>query len=174
MLLKLWIIFLAFSTFRLVLSQALPNLLPLIVKSPYLNFWSGGSNLVSDWPNLWNLQVSNTILCARPSSIQIQKLGWLGMTRIDGIAYQWLGRPDPAYRTAKLSNSRVTPTQTVFTYIAGPAEVTVTFLSPIEVCLDDITNKDVGLANRGFQGVRPYHSVHAFRVHYRGCESQRF
>ena len=58
------------------------------------------------------------------------------MIRVDDHAYQWLGKssdanPEPAH----LTSTRLTPTSTIFTYRAGPAQLTATFLSPIEVCL---------------------------------------
>lgn len=37
--------------------------------------------------------------------------------------------------TANVTSRQITPTQTVFNYVAGPAQLTATFLSPIEVIM---------------------------------------
>ena len=38
-----------------------------------------------------------------------------------------------SYNYANVTNVRVTPTQTIFSMVAGPMNVTLTFLSPVEV-----------------------------------------
>ena len=54
---------------------------------------------------------------------------------MDGISYSWLGQ-DPAqsgHNISNVTNVQITPTRSVFVLTAGPMNVTVTFLSPIEV-----------------------------------------
>ncbi|KAK7685160.1 hypothetical protein QCA50_011523 [Cerrena zonata] len=59
-------------------------------------------------------------------------LGWEGMIRIDDHAYQWLGFSSQSLDIANITSTQITPTRTIFTYDAGPAQLTATFLSPIE------------------------------------------
>lgn len=63
--------------------------------------------------------------------------GWVVLVRVDGVTYSFLGASDLSVinGTTNLTNVAVTPTQTVVTAKAGPMEVNLTFLNPIEVCL---------------------------------------
>ena len=56
------------------------------------------------------------------------------MVRVDDRAYEWLGSFGNITQ-ANVTSTQITPTQTIFKFSAGPAEVTATFLSPIEVIL---------------------------------------
>ncbi|KAI9067393.1 DUF1793-domain-containing protein [Trametes sanguinea] len=98
-----------------------PAAYPLSIRSPHLSVWhpsSNGSNPMSDsWPNFWGLQ-----------SI----MGWAGKIRVDNQTYSWMGQDQSPPSTANVSNVQVTPTRTIFTMQAGPMNVTITFLSPIE------------------------------------------
>lgn len=65
-----------------------------------------------------------------------QILGWAGLIRIDNAhTFKWLG--DPAQpgglNRSVLTNIQMTPTRTIMNMTAGPIDLTVTFLSPIEV-----------------------------------------
>ncbi len=53
---------------------------------------------------------------------------------MDGLTYTWMGNYNTQNGTANVTNIQVTPTRSIFTMQAGPMNVTVTFLSPIEVC----------------------------------------
>ncbi|PIL34513.1 hypothetical protein GSI_03291 [Ganoderma sinense ZZ0214-1] len=55
------------------------------------------------------------------------------MIRVNGTTYKWLG-DDPAGNntSAKVTNIQITPTRSIFVMTAGPMNVTVTFLSPVE------------------------------------------
>ncbi|KAG6833882.1 hypothetical protein H0H87_007893 [Tephrocybe sp. NHM501043] len=68
--------------------------------------------------------------------ILLSKLaGWSGFIRIDGTAYNFLGAPHIGGATplkARQKSSEFTSTQSIFVLSAGPVDVTVTFLSPIE------------------------------------------
>ena len=66
---------------------------------------------------------------------QVKKLGWRGKIRVDGEVYSWLGLLDPSNpeTSANLTGTQLTPTRAIFTITAGPMNLTVTFLSPIEV-----------------------------------------
>lgn len=59
-------------------------------------------------------------------------LGWVGHVRIDGTTYKWLGS-SPLANTTNLTAKEITPTRTILTVQAGPMDLTITFLTPIEV-----------------------------------------
>ena len=55
-----------------------------------------------------------------------------GLVRIDSnTTVKWLGQD--SFNHTVLSNIQLTPTKTIFSLTAGPIDLTVTFLSPIEV-----------------------------------------
>jgi len=64
-----------------------------------------------------------------------QILGWSVLVRVDGLTYSFLGDvlPNLHNGTVNLTNTVMTPTQTVVTAQAGPMQVNLTFLNPIEV-----------------------------------------
>lgn len=66
------------------------------------------------------------------SVVQTHLNGWAGLIRVDGTTYRWLGLP-LNMNTSTLISTQVTPTRTILTVQAGPMELTVTFLTPIEV-----------------------------------------
>ncbi|KAI0779898.1 DUF1793-domain-containing protein [Fomes fomentarius] len=99
-----------------------PPAIPLAVKSPYVSAWlmqGQGAALNDAWPNFW----TGTIL------------GWAGFANVDGASYCWMGVPAvPAtvFNKAVQKSVQITATKTVFVMTAGPVDLTVTFLSPIE------------------------------------------
>ena len=64
-----------------------------------------------------------------------QILGWSVLVRVDGLTYSFLGAVIPSILngTVNLTSHTVTPTRTVVTGQAGPLQVNLTFLNPIEV-----------------------------------------
>ena len=64
-----------------------------------------------------------------------QVLGWSVLVRVDGLTYSLLGAvlPDLYNFTVNSTSIAITPTQTVVTARAGPMQVNLTFLNPIEV-----------------------------------------
>jgi hypothetical protein len=71
--------------------------------------------------------------------VQSATLGWAGLVLIDGAFYSWLGDESAeefgnAINNATLTDVEIMPTKTVFHINAGPMELNITFLSPIEVC----------------------------------------
>lgn len=101
-----------------------PAAVPLAVRSPYFSAWQNttiGTNVADEWPQFWNDNENN------PNPI----LGWAGIIQVDNVAYKWLGA-DTVSKTANLSGIQVTPTRTIYTIQAGPMDVIVTFLTPIE------------------------------------------
>ncbi|KAH9920686.1 uncharacterized protein B0H18DRAFT_1213278 [Fomitopsis serialis] len=96
-----------------------PAAIPLAVRTPYLNSWqyttktSGSST--NQWPSFWNGVT----------------LGWIGYLRVDGSTYSLLG--SSAYISAGfVVETQLTPTRTIQIIEAGPMNVTLTFLSPID------------------------------------------
>ena len=72
------------------------------------------------------------------SSSLCQVLGWSAFVRVDGLTYSFLGDElvvpnGPLNGSVNLTNIVVTPTQTVLVAHAGPMQVNLTFLIPIEV-----------------------------------------
>lgn len=62
-------------------------------------------------------------------------LGWAGLIRIDNAhTFKWMGDVEQPYplNFSVLTNIQVTPTRTIMNITAGPIDLTVTFLSPIE------------------------------------------
>ena len=47
--------------------------------------------------------------------------------------YNWMGHDNDS-PTANITSLRFTPTRTIYEMQVGPMNLTVTFLSPIEVC----------------------------------------
>ncbi|KAI0073113.1 DUF1793-domain-containing protein [Panus rudis PR-1116 ss-1] len=98
----------------------IPAAIPLAVRSPYLSAWlpqGKGTALNEDWPHFF----TGTIL------------GWLGYIRVDGTTYKFLGHDvNVPVSQAIQKNVLITATQSIFSMIAGPVNLTVTFLSPVE------------------------------------------
>ncbi|CCM04857.1 uncharacterized protein FIBRA_07050 [Fibroporia radiculosa] len=116
------LVLLSFST--LVRAQAfIPPAIPLAVRSPYLNCWAStaGANLPS---------TNNTAFFW----YNVDFTDWLGRIRVDGTTYQWLGdsKTNQNVTIARLVSTTITPTQTIQIIEAGPMNMTVTFLSPVE------------------------------------------
>ena len=65
-------------------------------------------------------------------------IGWVGFIRVDGSTYRFLGNNYDMSGAVgstgcNVTYTEVTPTRTIQTVQAGPINVTLTFLSPIEV-----------------------------------------
>ena len=69
------------------------------------------------------------------SSSLCQILGWSVVFRVDGLAYSFLGDvlSSSHNATVNFTSIAITPTQAVVTAQAGPMQVNLTFLNPIEV-----------------------------------------
>jgi len=99
-----------------------PPTFPLAVRTPYLSAWlpqGAGAALNDAWPTFWTGSI----------------VGWAGFVKVDGKAYSFLGAPVVAGTTftkAVQKSSTFTATQSIFVLSAGPVDITVTFLSPVE------------------------------------------
>ena len=67
-----------------------------------------------------------------------QILGWSVLVRVDGLTYSFLGDTDPnlVNGTVNLNSTyfAIGPTYTQLSGRAGPMQVILRFLNPIEVC----------------------------------------
>ncbi|EIW62026.1 DUF1793-domain-containing protein [Trametes versicolor FP-101664 SS1] len=99
-----------------------PASVPLAVRSPYLSAWlpqGAGTALNDAWPTFWTGSI----------------LGWAGFAKVDGVTFNWLGTPAVAgttFNKATQKSLQFTSTQSIFVMTAGPVDLTVTFLSPVE------------------------------------------
>ena len=120
-----------------------PAAVPLAIRSPYLNSWfntQNGSDTSNSWPAFWNGNVSSTHIelhtCWFTSKHRCQTLGWIAYIRVDGTTYSLLGQKMFAslnVTPATVVGTEVTPTRTIQLLQAGDLDVTLTFLSPINV-----------------------------------------
>ncbi|KZP32941.1 DUF1793-domain-containing protein [Athelia psychrophila] len=97
-----------------------PASIPLAVRSPYLSAWLpqyNGAALNDVWPEFWAGAT----------------LGWVGYVNVDGTVYSWLGAPNTTGTTkANQTSMTFTSTQSTFVLTAGPVDLTVNFLSPVD------------------------------------------
>jgi hypothetical protein len=92
-----------------------------------------------------------------------QILGWSVLVRVDGLTYSFLGDVVLSILngTVNLTSHTVTPTQTVVTGQAGPMQVNLTFLNPIEVRFHSIVTFNVHIRiilSPKIGSSNPYHS----------------
>ncbi|KAF8885606.1 hypothetical protein BD779DRAFT_1442269 [Infundibulicybe gibba] len=109
--------YIVFSTLVLSFVQAQgtwPGAVPLAIRSPHFNCWMPRPG-TGQWPAFWNSRVCT--------------LGWIGAIKIDGVTWVWLGE---IKNGTTLVKTEITPTRTILTLTAGPMDLEVTFLSPIE------------------------------------------
>ncbi|KDQ64628.1 hypothetical protein JAAARDRAFT_201939 [Jaapia argillacea MUCL 33604] len=97
-----------------------PASVPLAVRTPYLSCWlnqGAGTALNAAWPSFWTGST----------------LGWAGYVKVDGTTYNFLGAPTVAGASKAVQKSvTFTATQSTFVMTAGPVDLTVNFLSPVE------------------------------------------
>lgn len=87
---------------------------PLIVCDPYFSLWSTSDELAADWPRHW----TGTINALH------------SLVRVDGQAYRLMGPGDQQSPAARQLSCEVLPTQTRYSFAAGPVAVELTFLTP--------------------------------------------
>jgi hypothetical protein len=120
-----------------------PPTIPLAVRSPYLNCWlqynqSFTASFGHTLPTTFNH--SQVLLSPYFTSHEIlnffcQTLGWTFLVRVDNLTYSFLGDVDPNLinGTVNSTNIMVGPSSTILGGQAGPMQVNLTFLNPIEV-----------------------------------------
>ncbi|KAI0278696.1 hypothetical protein BGY98DRAFT_1186430, partial [Russula aff. rugulosa BPL654] len=98
---------------------------PLAVRSPYLNCWLLDNENVSTSGQTWPRTINNS-----------QILGWSVLVRVDNVTYSFLGDVDPnlVNGTVNLNSTyyAIGSTYTLLSGHAGPMQVNLTFLSPVE------------------------------------------
>ncbi|KAF9000881.1 hypothetical protein BDQ17DRAFT_1245068 [Cyathus striatus] len=100
----------------LAASQLLSEL-PLIVKSPYMQYWIDASNV-------------SLLNGTRPKFWTGRTIGWTSYIQVDGTAYKWSGNSWPT--RPNLTTTMVTPTRTIFSFVAGAMAFNATYLSPLD------------------------------------------
>jgi hypothetical protein len=101
---------------RVELPPFRPPALPLFVQTPYLHTWLCGDRLADEAPKLWNGQIK----------------GMVGMLKIDGKAYRFMGMPGSALPALRQDSVRVLPTRTVFEFSQDDVRLRLEFLSPMD------------------------------------------
>ncbi|TCD64701.1 hypothetical protein EIP91_003775 [Steccherinum ochraceum] len=98
----------------------IPPAIPLAVRSPYLSAWlpqGQGTALNAGWATFWTGMIQ----------------GWAGYIKVDGKAYAFMGSAGGVTSEKAVQKSfQFTSTQSTFVLTAGPVDLTVTFLSPVE------------------------------------------
>ncbi|KAF8351347.1 DUF1793-domain-containing protein [Amanita rubescens] len=124
-LLKLHLFVIAVRAFSWTATPFNPAAIPLAVRTPYLSAWlpqGAGAALNDVWPTFWTGQI----------------VGWAGFVKVDGVPYSFLGAPSvPGTSFNKATQKsfvtcQFTATQSIFVLSAGPVDLTVNFLSPVE------------------------------------------
>lgn len=100
-----------------------PPAIPLVVRSPYLSTWLPADATAGTWPTFWTGRIT----------------AMLGMVRIDGTAFLFLGS-EPTLNaplsyplpTMRQISTEVTPTRSTFVFQQAGIELELTFFSPVE------------------------------------------
>lgn len=105
---------------QVVYDPVVPPSYPLAVRNPYLSTWMPGS-FVDDLPS------------SEPQFWAGQSLTWSIMARVDGVAYNLFGLPDPEEDTkqAVVKSAEYTATHSTFVLDAGFASIKLDFFSPV-------------------------------------------
>ncbi|MFS4092231.1 glutaminase domain-containing protein [Streptomyces sp. AF1A] len=97
-----------------------PPAVPLAVRSPYLSTWLDADLPAGHWPAFWTGHTT----------------AMTGVIRVDGTNFLFLGAPNvpdhPLSRGAVQRSLTLTATRSRFVFEAGGAQLTLTFLSPVE------------------------------------------
>ncbi|RPD78548.1 DUF1793-domain-containing protein [Lentinus tigrinus ALCF2SS1-7] len=130
-----------------------PASVPLAVRSPYLSAWlaqGAGTALNADWPTFWTGSI----------------VGWAGYAKVDGVAYNWMGNPavpNVTVTKATQKSLQFTSTQSVFVMTAGPVDLTITFLSPVEPT--DLVNQSLPLSYYAISAASTDGKSHSVQVY---------
>ncbi|KAH9027643.1 hypothetical protein EDB85DRAFT_2276653 [Lactarius pseudohatsudake] len=109
-----------------------PAAIPLFVRSLYLNYWGYLSNEPSN-PRI--SQTTTFFQAQQPRSgwdPSLNVLNLVVLVRVDNSTYLFLGNASTVNTTVNLTNVAISPTQTKLIADAGPMQINLTFLNPIE------------------------------------------
>ncbi|KAK6864004.1 hypothetical protein PG990_006557 [Apiospora arundinis] len=109
----------AASTF----SPARPPAIPLAVRSPYVNTWlpvgkdgGNGGYLAGEWAQSWSQHTN----------------GWVGLIRVDGTPYTWMGAAANGPAAVDQTEFSYTSTRSTFIMnVGGKVGMNITFMSPV-------------------------------------------
>ncbi|WP_394849995.1 DUF4965 domain-containing protein [Pendulispora brunnea] len=87
---------------------------PLVASDPYFSIWSFSDNLCQSWPRHWT---------GATQALQ-------SMVRVDGRSFRLMGLAPNGVPCATQTSVKVTPTRTVYEFIAASVNVRLTFLTP--------------------------------------------
>ncbi|KAI0793192.1 hypothetical protein C8Q75DRAFT_840168 [Abortiporus biennis] len=133
--------------------QLNPNdfLIPISIRSPYLNAWSRGNSAMNTTESFWT---ANILILSKGRA-------WIGHIRVDGQTFQWVG--DAPINSTNFTGVQVTPTKTTFFSQAGPMNITATFLSPIEP--QDPVKQSLPFSYLSFEAVSTDGAEHSVNVY---------
>lgn len=92
-----------------------PPAVPLTAVDPYMSVWSFSDALYDSWPVHWTGSVH----------------AMAGMIRVDGRAYRFMGPSPVCEDSVRQTDLLLQPTQTIYTFEAGPVELKVNFTTPM-------------------------------------------
>jgi len=113
---------------------------PLFVQTPYLNTWLCGDRLADEAPKLWNGQIK----------------GLVGMIKIDGKAYRFMGMPTSSLPALRQDSVRILPTRTVFDFSHDDLRLRLEFLSPMDPRDLRLLSLPVGLLRAEVSAEKPH------------------
>ncbi|KAH9021900.1 hypothetical protein EDB85DRAFT_2120054, partial [Lactarius pseudohatsudake] len=167
-----------------------PDVIPLAVRSPYLSCWAHIPSQLETFPFV-NVPTTSDLTHVRclPGPLPAlsgvtkvavsQTLGWTVLLRVDGTIYTLIGDyhgldgPVLALNyTMNVTDTIITPTQTLVAARAGPIQVNFTFLNPIEPgdwVKQSIPFSYLALSAKSLDGVA--HAVQAYSEVSRGWNS---
>jgi hypothetical protein len=102
------------------------NSVPFLVRSPHLNCWATTTSKPNIMPPL-NVACDTSLWDPAPNNFDITIL-----VRVDNVTYAVLGYESESVRYVLINNMTLSPTQTKVTIEAGPMQINLTFLNPIE------------------------------------------
>ena len=117
------------------ISSFRPPSFPLITHDPYFSIWMPNEVPTSDETVHWSL---------KPMPLR-------SMVHIDGKTYRLMGKVPAFVPAAQSTGSRVTPTQTVFSFIQDGVEINLTFLSPLLVEDIDLVSRPLSYITWSFR-----------------------
>jgi hypothetical protein len=113
---------------------------PLFVQTPYLHTWLCGDRLADEAPKLWNGQIK----------------GMVGILKIDGKAYRFMGLPGSPLPALQQDSVRILPTRTVFEFSHDDVRLRLEFLSPMDPRDLRLLSLPVGLLRAEVSAQKPH------------------